>query len=454
MAYLKNLQNEDPNLRQATSTGAANVQSGGTVSDAQQSGGGTAPQSGWVNLQQYLDVNKGQVGGLADQVTKDVNGQVDSFKNTDSSGVVGDINKSTQTDMADDIKKDVVTNADKAKAYLGKSFPFDASPYTQGIADAGRALKNDLGKVDDQSAQQARIGRLWNDPAVNQRAGTYTSGFGALDSFLLFGDQGAKEKLAQVKGRSSEIDPKVADYTSQINTGLASAKDTFGRNQQGIRDAITSRYNDIYKGAQGRVEAEKARQYGDASKRASDIFNANQNAYGNTLISGIESNAMPYIKANDNFGVANVLTDPEVEALNRLASIDSGLGLGSVKKDSGSAYSFDDGAWDKMLKGIGDKRKGEAEAAAAAAKEATRARNTGSSNRAGEEDTKAAVAGAKQGVAQTANEGARAGEPIIETKRGPAAVGEKILDTAVKGGQAVGKAGGDLVSNSKKLWRR
>jgi hypothetical protein len=413
LAYLK--ENEEENqlgqvqTSQESSSFAPGTSAGSSPDQqGQQQGLGGTPGSGWTNLSQYLDVNKGQATGLANDLTKDVNGKVDSFKSTSSAGAVGEINKQAGNDAAKNITSNVVANADQAKGFLGQQVNVNPNDYTANVRATGGQLKDTLGQVDNQQFQQGELQKIYKDKP------NYTSGFGALDSFLLFGDQDSKGKLQQVKARTGEVDNKVASFGGEIDSAVTSAKDQLAKNQGAVRQAVKDKYGNIISTASGRVDGAKSAAKTAAETKAAEIFNKKKGEYAGFINDGADGDqGFQFIKNNDKFGVNNVVTDDEVSALNSLAGIDGGLGLGTVTKDNSQAVTLDEAGWDSLLNTMGSGRKAAKEeadrkaAAEAAAKEAARIAAEAEAKRLAQE---AAAKAAAEAEAKAAAEAAAAKE--------------------------------------------
>jgi hypothetical protein len=363
----KQLEDED-NLNLTSSTGSgvltAGTEAGSAPDQVQQQG------TGWTNLDQYLNVNKGQATGLANDLTKDVNSQVDTFKGTSSAGAVADINKQAGDDAAKSITSNVVQNAGQAKDFLSRQVNVNPNDYTAGVRNTANQVKDTLGQVDNQRFQQGQLQKIYGQKQP------YTSGFGALDSFLLFGDQDSKGKLQQVKARTGEVDNKVTSFGGEIDTAIGGAKAQLAKNQGAVRDAAKGQYNTILGGANSRVDSVKSAAKAAAEAKAAEIFNKKKGEYAGFINDGADGDqGFQFIKNNDKFGVNNVVTDDEVASLNSLAGIDGGLGLGTVTKDNSQAVTLDEGGWEALLNSIGSGRKAakeEADRKAAADVEAKR----------------------------------------------------------------------------------
>lgn len=227
---------EDKNVNQTgqglnTSGQAGVVGAGGAPAGATQStaGGGQAG-SGWTNLQTYLDVNKGQGGQLADQVGTDVNNKVEDFKKTDVSGAINEIGQAAGTTEADEIKKDVAANAGKAKTFLNQGFGAkQVTDYTAPINATAASVKDNLNQLNDQNYQKGALQKL------NNKQGNYTGGFGALDSFILNGDEQGREKLSGIqKSGNDAVGSTMSGITDQLTKARGDANSLFEANKLAV----------------------------------------------------------------------------------------------------------------------------------------------------------------------------------------------------------------------------
>jgi hypothetical protein len=295
---------------------------------------------------------------------------VDTFKGTSSAGAVADINKQAGDDAAKSITSNVVQNAGQSKDFLSRQVNVNPNDYTAGVRNTANQVKDTLGQVDNQRFQQGQLQKIYGQKQP------YTSGFGALDSFLLFGDQDSKGKLQQVKARTGEVDNKVTSFGGEIDTAIGGAKGQLAKNQGAVRDAAKGQYNTILGGANSRVDSVKSAAKAAAEAKAAEIFNKKKGEYAGFINDGADGDqGFQFIKNNDKFGVNNVVTDDEVASLNSLAGIDGGLGLGTVTKDNSQAVTLDEGGWEALLNSIGSGRKAakeEADRKAAADVEAKR----------------------------------------------------------------------------------
>jgi hypothetical protein len=334
MAFIKDFNEENQQQGQQLSG------SSGTVSSTPTGGGAAQPAgnagSGWTNLQTYLGANKGEAGGLANQIGQNANQKVDEFKGTKVDSAVSEINKASGTDQVNDYTQDIVKNADKAKSFLGSGYGGKSTDvYTAGIRNQANQVKDELGQLTNQGYQKSTLQKLNNKP--NQ---TYSSGFGALDSFLVNADPNARAKLTMTQGRAGEVDQTLGGLTGQITEADKAARAQFDANKGRIRDATRNQYNTTMGNVQTRLGEAKNQQGQQFRDQAGNLLTSG--IAGNEFISGISAqDANPFVKENAAFGAGDVASDAEIEALNTLAGIDSNLGLKGLQKSHNKAFTID-----------------------------------------------------------------------------------------------------------------
>lgn len=318
-----------------TSGTAGTISGGATGASTTASGaGGASAGSGWTNLQSYLDVNQGQGGKLADQVGQDANNQVDKFKSTDASSVVGEIGKAAGTEQKDKIVSNVAGNIGDAKSFLGQGFGAkQVTDYTAPVQATADSVKGTLSQLNDQNYQKGTLQKL------NNKQGNYSGGFGALDSFILSGDAKGREQLSNIQQTGTgAVDSKLGDYTKQISDARASAKSLFDANQQAVKDAGKNQYGSILNQAALNAKAKS----GESKTTAANAINQRrlEAIQGDSGLGTDDTAGDAFLKGAD-LSATDVLTDADVTALNSLAGLDPGLGLGSVARTQGTGYSAD-----------------------------------------------------------------------------------------------------------------
>lgn len=266
MAYQSYFPNEDQKKKDQTGSGASAVISGG---GSQSSTPAASGGSGFVNLDKYLNANAGQSQGLADTVTGGVKDQVKQQQDT-----VAKLNEEAQKEIEQKNKSQVTGNlvdeSGKAKADNVQEWAKGASDvinsdYKYGLADATQGkvneaitnygnVKNTLENVDDRNYQQQALKNAYN------KQGNYTSGFGALDTFLLNADQSSRDQINATKalGQNFNYDP-INNETLKGYEDAAAAQ--FAENQAKVRGAaggLAEEYRNKYKDAERQAAYENA----------------------------------------------------------------------------------------------------------------------------------------------------------------------------------------------------
>lgn len=261
MAFIADLTDEE---KQKAADQGSGVRTSGVIDGSATSSGNqgdiakptTTPGTGFINLQQYLDTNKGVGGKLAGDMTKGVNDSVDKFK-SDSSSVVDqsktNFASASQDDKANEINSSLKTNAsgtyDDASKFLGSAYSGpQATDYTASLAaDRDRILGN-LNQVDNQTFQQAAL-----KDTFGKSGNPYTQGFGLLDSFLINGDESGRAKLAEVKARGGEVGSTYDTSAQELSNAEKSARGKFSANKNSIRDTAKSERENLIKAGESKI---------------------------------------------------------------------------------------------------------------------------------------------------------------------------------------------------------
>jgi hypothetical protein len=202
--------------------------------------------SGFANLDRYLSLNQGVGAGLASATNKGLESDVDKYKTDIGSTVTdlqGKIAKSTTdatntaTGIKNSLSQDASANLKPAQDFLASGYKGPAVTDTLTGLNVGKTGLNDrLGKVDDAGQIKSNLTDTYK----------YNDGFGALDSFLMRGDQSGRDKLAQIKGRSGEVDNAYTTGNTALTGADTAARTAFGGLQQDIKDSA--------KGLRGNIE--------------------------------------------------------------------------------------------------------------------------------------------------------------------------------------------------------
>lgn len=243
MAYASTYQTEEEKKKLEEGVNTSGIV-GGTTAGGTAAGAAEQPQktpgTGYVNLQQYLDVNKGAGAKLASTVTEEANKAADTYKTAADKALEESKNKYGQTvqdatQKASQVKSGIVQDADvnrnAAKDFLGAGFGGpQAQDFTAGLAaDKGR-VQSQLSSVTDINNQQAALQKNYG------KQGNYTQGYGLLDSFLLQGDESGRQQIEATKNRANEV-AKTYDSTAQaIASQEQKAKADFDASKKSIVD--------------------------------------------------------------------------------------------------------------------------------------------------------------------------------------------------------------------------
>lgn len=223
-----------------------------------QQGEAKDPGTGFVNLQQYLDANKGAGAQLANDASKTLSAAADNYS-TDASKLVQtaqdkfkEASKDTQAaSINSGVKADASAIHDTAKDFLGAGYSGPlANDYTAGLGADKTRLQTDLGKVDDQATLQSNLKTAYG------KNGRYTDGFSLLDSFLARGDQSGQDALKAVKDKGTTVgntyDATAAtlgqaeqDAKTKLNQNKTSIVDTAKNTRTGIEDSGKQKVSDL-----------------------------------------------------------------------------------------------------------------------------------------------------------------------------------------------------------------
>ena len=224
---------------------------GGAPAAAPSSGGGG---SGFVNLQSYLDANQGGSSGVADTLSQDFGGQVAGSNQDITNLTTREQNTAHGLDTAGVVGPNVSQGAEN-QALAGLS--------NYGMSDATSGAYDKLGR--DQTALRGQADALANDQHSRQEAiqrlygSGRSSGFGALDSFLVGADE------------SSGFRDKVAGQTAQlgdVEAGRSAAQGAYDTANTQRRDNTVSGYQDARAAEDAARVKEQAAMTADVGTRA------------------------------------------------------------------------------------------------------------------------------------------------------------------------------------------
>jgi hypothetical protein len=243
---------DDEENKQVT-TAQSGVVGGGT-SDA----GGAAAGSGWTNLNQYLDANKGAGEQIANAAVQDTGNQFASDKSS-----INDWSKGLQDNIAGQKQADTA----QAQQYSGQAANagsnFGQAAQQQSFDAWKKASENKPGQFEDQGGYQGAYGaqsrikdnmNLIKDPnnqskiiadAFRKNNPTYSSGMGKLDTFLATADGGnsLNQKLSGLAGQYSG--DYLGDSKNAYGAGVTDLTNTMGKNREDVMGAISNQYKTL-----------------------------------------------------------------------------------------------------------------------------------------------------------------------------------------------------------------
>jgi len=236
-----------------TGLNTSGVVGGSTSSQIMQPTAKAPANSGFTNLDRYLDLNKGVGAGLASTANKGITDDVDKF-GTDTTSTVSDLNtkfaestkaaETAATGIKDGLTKDASENLAGAKSFVGSGYTGPTVGST--VATLG-ATKNDLNgrleKVDDYGTVQSNLSKQYN----------YSDGFRDLDAFLMQGDKSGRDELAKIKGKTSDVNNVYNTAKKGLEGAEASGRTGYEGLQKGVKDSTAGIREKIKTGANARI---------------------------------------------------------------------------------------------------------------------------------------------------------------------------------------------------------
>lgn len=215
------------------------------------------PGTGFVNLQQYLDVNKGAGGTLASAATKGLTQQVADYGSeaakvaqTGASKIQDAAGTKTAEQLRIGLGQDASANKDAAQAFLGAGYAGPAAgDFTTDLAAKKDALTDSLGKVDSAENLQTALADTYG------KAGNYSKGFGLLDQFLVQGDQSGRDTLASVKNKAADVTKKYDTTAQQLTSAEDAARKQLAANQAAVKSTARFVKDDTLKKADSAIAA-------------------------------------------------------------------------------------------------------------------------------------------------------------------------------------------------------
>jgi hypothetical protein len=227
MAYKKDPLEEDGAPIGGAGVIAGNSAGGGTTQAAPASTG-----SGWTNLNKYLEMNKGQTGGLSDSFIGNNQKTVDKAIGSDLVKATKEdsqwsepINKATN--LSNEIRTGDVSNVDptKFKSVLGSNYNKPQSfnqleGYKDVLGNFSKAADR-IDNIQDYGSQKATLTEEFTKDYT-----PYNSGMGTLDTFLLRGDKEASARTREFQ---------------EANRQYGSTRDESGNRTPGISQAFQNK---------------------------------------------------------------------------------------------------------------------------------------------------------------------------------------------------------------------
>jgi hypothetical protein len=267
-------------------SGSMDTTTGGALPTNQDS----TPTSGFVNLQQYLDTNKGAGAGIAGAYTGGLNKKVDEFKtSTDKTATetaaginaAGDSHVQEGSNLIANLGANMTGDLTNTRNFVGKGYTPDTQKTDDAIVAGQTDINNQLGKVDDTATQQTGLMATFG-----KDNGNYGSGFAGLDRFIMGGDESGRAVVAKTKARTGEVTGAANNYGTMKSTATTAAQAKLAKAQKDVKDAALARKGSIETNNFGTRIAQKNATYGD-----------NENAVGASIGDVMTSDERSYLDA-------------------------------------------------------------------------------------------------------------------------------------------------------------
>ena len=226
MPYLQTQDEEE--LKKQQETGSQNISGQSTVLSSGSAPKGERSSGSYVNLNQYLDANKGKSEVMGEKIAGDISSQgqkaregvtntLTDFKQLADQGTISGLD--TAQNEASDIVSAARTKGNLEQAQLNRFKDISNAAY-KGPADLTGSSKYAGTEQQIQKAQEARQNANTDEGRFNllQNAyarPTYSQGQKNLDNLLITGNEGAKNKI-----QSTEFNKKEFIKLEQLNRGL------------------------------------------------------------------------------------------------------------------------------------------------------------------------------------------------------------------------------------------
>jgi hypothetical protein len=294
MAFVQTLEDDEDKDKPQEQQGAEKVLStgqGSTIptggsSTAQSPEGKKASSTGWSNLTQYIDANKGNDVALADKIGSTVDNQATTIKDTQNT-----LGTKATTDIAKSIVKDsgvisglnsnpTAVNKDAFAAQRNATYkgPNDTSDYTE-YAKQQADLNKFKGTLDNTNSQEGREVLLTDAYKRND----YNQGMKKLDGFILGASEGSKQKIADLNNKYSGVETDWNKFNDEIRGSITGAREATKK----TAEATNKAYQDALKATEANVNAAKTSAQTNSAQRQQQF---------NSLTSNL-SNQDPNVRA-------------------------------------------------------------------------------------------------------------------------------------------------------------
>jgi hypothetical protein len=243
---------DDEENKQVT-TAQSGVVGGGT-SDA----GGATAGSGWTNLNQYLDTNKGAGEQIANAAVQDTGNQFAADK-----GAIDSWSKGLQDQLGTAKQADTSQAQQFSGQAANAGSNFGQAAQQQSFDTWRKAYENKPKQFEEQDGYQVAYGaqsrindnqNLIKDPTKQSKIvadtfrkdrPTYSQGMANLDTFLATAD-GGNSLNNKLQGLSSQYSGDyLGDSKNAYGAGVTDLTNTMGKNREDVMGAIYNQYNTL-----------------------------------------------------------------------------------------------------------------------------------------------------------------------------------------------------------------
>lgn len=339
--------NKSTNLESGVIGGGAPVVAPGTA----------AKSTGWTNLQQYLDTNKGAGGAIADAQLGGLNKEIGTTKDSINSWA-SEANKNVNAGIRKDEWSGKVkgASADQINQNFGgqnaqafdawKSLnnymgPKDATKDT-GYQDAYSKSQNTWDKINNANSLEGQK-QLAKDAFGKDASGNaknYSTGMSALDSFVARGD--AQGKFDAFQTGNANFNNTLKSNVSAVNSKIGGAEAIGAANKKSAMDAISQRLKELQD--TGITAAQQ--------KQAADIAGHKDYLKGITASNGQKMNddQVNSMVSSGSYDPSDFYGDADLSAINTLAGLDDNDATNAISRAGTQTNArFDNTALDKWL---------------------------------------------------------------------------------------------------------